>query len=103
MSTSISVSDFIKQVHVLGEDLIDALNQGDTLRVNAAQQKFSDAIERAWQYFNRPEVPARERALPRIFERWAQGDLPKEISDPANYPAVAHELNLFLSSLVIFE
>lgn len=103
MSTTINTSDFIKQVQLIGGDLLDALNQGDVSRVNAAQQKFSETIERAWQYFNRPEIPARERALPRIFERWAQGDLPQEISNPANYPTVAHELKLFLSSLVIFE
>lgn len=99
----VSPSDFVKQVQSLGNELMDALNQADPARVSAAQQKFSGAIDLAWQYFNRPEVPARQRALPRLIERWAQGDLPQEISDPANYPAVAHELKLFLSSLVIFE
>jgi len=103
MSTTISTSDFVKQMRGLGNELIEALNQGDTASVNAAQEKFSGAIEQAWQYFSRPEIPAREKALPRLIERWAQGDLPKEISDPAHYPAVARELKLFLSSLVIFE
>jgi hypothetical protein len=103
MNTPISASAFVQQLRTIGSELLDALNLGDVESVTAAQRKFSGAIDAAWQYFNRPEVPAREKALPRLIERWAQGDLPKEISDPANYPAVARELKLLLSSLVIFE
>ena len=96
-------SEFVKQIRILAHDLIDALNSGDEARIKKDQPAFSAAIEQAWQYFNRPEVPAREKAIPRIIEGWAQRDLMTEVSDPANHQKAIRDLRLFLSSLVMFE
>jgi hypothetical protein len=98
-----SASEFVKQIRALTNDLIDALNNGDDNRIRKSQQAFSTAIEKAWQYFNRPEVPAREKAIPRLIEGWAQRDLMTEVSDPANRQKAVHDLKLFLNGLALFE
>jgi hypothetical protein len=98
-----NASEFVKQIHALTDDLIEALNNSDEARIQKDQQAFSIAIERAWQYFNRPEVPAREKAIPRLIEGWAQRDLMTEVSDPANRQKAVRDLKLFLNGLALFE
>ncbi len=98
-----SAAEFVKQIHILTENLIDALKSGDEVRIRKDQQAFSTAIERAWQDFNRPEIPAKEKALPRLIEGWAQRDLMTEISDPANRQKAIRDLKLFLNGLALFE
>ncbi len=103
MATPANTSEFVKQIRILTNDLIEALNSGDEARIRKDQAAFSAAIEQAWQYFNRPEIPGREKAIPRLVEGWAQRDLLTEVSDPANHQKAIHDLKLFLNSLVMFE
>jgi hypothetical protein len=103
MAVPSNSAEVVKQMRALATDLIDALNSGDQARIQKDQQAFSAAIERAWQYFNRPEIPAREKAIPRVIEGWAQRDLMTEISDPANHEKAIRDLKLFLSGLALFE
>jgi hypothetical protein len=98
-----NASEFIRQIQALTNDLIEALNSDDQGRIQKDQQAFSAAIEKAWQYFNRPEVPAREKALPRLIEGWAQRDLMTEINDPVNRQKAVRDLKLFLNGLALFE
>jgi hypothetical protein len=78
-----NASEFVRQIRTLTNDLIDALNSGDEARIQKDGQAFSVAVEHAWQYFNRPEVPAREKAIPRLIEGWAQRDLmPRSVTRP---------------------
>lgn len=98
-----SAGDFVRQIHALTEDLIEALNLNDEARILQDQQAFSSAIELGWQYFNRPEIPGREKAIPRLIEGWAQRDLMAEVSDPANRAKAVRDLKLFLSGLALFE
>lgn len=97
-----TLSQFIEQMRTLSNDFLAALASGDPAKVAPAQQAFSRTIEAAWQYFNRPDVPAKAKAIPRVIETWAEQDLPTRIQDPQNYPKLQHELRLFLSSLVLF-
>jgi hypothetical protein len=103
MAVPSNASEVVKQIRALATDLIEALNSDDEARIQKDQQAFSAAIERAWQYFNRPEVPAREKAIPRLIEGWAQRDLMTEVSDPANRQHAVRDLKLFLSGLALFE
>lgn len=103
MTMPTNASDFVQRMRILGNNLIEALNQGDSAQIVTAQQEFSGAIEHAWQYFNRPEVPAREKAIPRLIEGWAQRDLTAEISEPANHKKAIHDLKLFMNTLALFE
>jgi hypothetical protein len=103
MALPTNAGEFIKQIHLLANDLIDALNSNDEARIRKDQQAFSAAIEHAWQYFNRPEVSAREKAIPRLIEGWAQRDLMTEVGDPANRQQAIRDLKLFLSGLALFE
>jgi len=98
-----NASEVVKQIRALATDLIEALNSNDEARIQKDQQAFSVTIERAWQYFNRPEVPAREKAIPRLIEGWAQRDLMTEVSDPENRQHAVRDLKLFLSGLALFE
>jgi hypothetical protein len=103
MTLPINAGEFIGQIRVLANELIAALDSGDTARIQKDQAAFSAAIERAWAAFNRPEVPAREKAIPRLIESWAQRDLLTEVNDPANRQKAVHDLKLFLNTLALFE
>ncbi len=103
METPANASEFAQQLRTLVNNLIDALNSGDIVNIQKNQQAFSVAIEQAWQHFNRPDVPAKEKAIPRLIESWAQRDLMTEISDPVNHQKAIHDLKLFESSLILFE
>lgn len=103
MAVPNNAGEFVKQIRALTNDLIEALNSGDQFRIQKDQQAFSAAIEKAWQYFNRPEVPTREKAIPRLIEGWAQRDLMTEVSDPANRQKAVRDLKLFLNGLALFE
>ncbi len=103
MATPSTASEFVKQLRTLVDHLVEALNSGEAAGIQKNQQAFSIAIEQAWNYFNRPDVPAREKAIPRLIEGWVQRDLMAEISDPANHQKAIHDLKLFQNSLVLFE
>lgn len=103
MAVPSNATEVVKQIRALATDLIDALNSGDEARIQKDQQVFSAAIEHAWQYFNRPEIPAKEKAIPRLIEGWAQRDLMSEVSNPANRDKAVRDLKLFLSGLALFE
>jgi len=103
MAVPSNATEVVKQIRALANDLIAALNSNDEARIRKDQQAFSAAIEHAWQYFNRPEVPPREKAIPRLIEGWAQRDLMAEVSDPANRQQAVRDLKLFLSGLALFE
>jgi hypothetical protein len=103
MTVPTNATEVVKQIRALTTDLIDALNINDEARIQKDQQAFSAAIEHAWQYFNRPEVPAKEKAIPRLIEGWAQRDLMTEVSDPANRQHAVRDLKLFLNGLALFE
>lgn len=103
MTSPANTSEFVEQLRTLVDDLIDALNSGDATSIQKDQQAFSAAIEQAWQHFNRPDIPAKEKAIPRLIESWVQRDLMTEISDPANHQKAIRDLKLFQNSLVLFE
>lgn len=79
--------------------LLDAISQGDSARIEAAHCRFREAVEAAWDRYQRGEITTSTRGLPRAMYLWAMEELPQKLQDPLRWDEARRELAQFIRTV----
>lgn len=81
------------------QSLLDAISRGDSEQVEAACRRFRDAVEAAWDRYQRGEITTSVRGLPRAMYLWATRELPLKVQDPSRWDEARRELAQFIRTV----
>lgn len=81
--------------------LLAALDTGEEKLIQEAQRDFSQAVEGAWQAYQRGRIQTRtvQATLPRAMYLYATRELPQEVIYFKRWPTMKREITEFLRAM----
>lgn len=88
----------LERVHETAGLLLAALDTRELRMIQTAQQNFSQAVEAAWQAYQKGQIDTRVKgqALPRTMYLYATRELPQEVAYLRRWSTMERELTNFL-------
>ncbi|GEM_PF-1239031 len=85
----------IQKMHETLDQLLKTIGEGDAQKAKEAQERFTQAVEEAWQSYQEGKITThvRGKAIPRLIYLYVIHELPKVITDPKRWPEIVKELH----------